>query len=489
MFSRLAVVILAVVAGSSVTAKAQTSALQAARDTGAVSGAVVTGTIYDSVAHAPLADAWVQMRLEVGSPRVFSAATDSAGVYRIENVPSGRYIATFFHPVLESLGILPINWRVEVGDSVTRKNFAVPSGQTVWAATCPAPSANDSTGLVIGHVHDADSGVPLRGSVVSASWRELVIDQRGIRTERRQLASTTNDAGLYALCGVPANAGVLVIAEHGATSSGVVEIAAPFHAVLVRDFGVGSMDSTLTVTAAADSGAARTGAGASLRRGTARLEGTVRTAGGDPVDDVELAVAGSDARGVSDKAGRFALADLPPGTYTLEARHLGFEPARVIVDLASHKTSTVAVTLDKEVAVLSTVHVYGKRRTSAQSISGFLERMQHGFGHFITRQDIEKHHAFYITDMLRMVPGVQVVPTGAFGHAVVMRGPTGFGNCRPVVYMDGVRMFREESGDLDWLVNTSDVSGVEVYTGPSQAPPEYQGNGCGSIVIWTGLAP
>ncbi|HET7563525.1 MAG TPA: carboxypeptidase regulatory-like domain-containing protein [Gemmatimonadaceae bacterium] len=486
MRRRLVVVMLAVMAGSSMAADAQLPAVHSSADTGSTSAAVVTGMIYDSVARAPLAGAVVQMRMESGSPRVYSVTTDSSGTFRIPDVTRGSYFATFFHPVLESLGIMPIVWRTAVTDSVTRVTYAVPSAATVWAATCGATSTVDSTGLIIGHVHDADSGLPLGGSVVSASWRELVIDHHGVRTEQRQIAATANDAGVYALCGVPADVNVLVRAEHDTASSGVVEIASPFRGLVMRDFGIASSAATTVVATDSDGSAARSGDGTLVRRGTASISGIVRAPGGDPLDDVELAIPGSDARATTDRSGRFTLADLAPGTFTLEARHVGFAPARVIVDLKSHDTTTVTVRLDKQVAVLNTVHVYGRRVPSRTSLTGFLERRQRGFGHFITKQDIENQHAFYLSDLLRRVPGVQVVPNQGFGHTVMMRGGGGFGSCQPVVYMDGVRVFADAIGDIDWLVDVQDVTGVEVYTGPEEAPPQYQGDGCGSMVIWTG---
>jgi hypothetical protein len=440
------------------------------------------GTVYDSVARTPLSGALVQMRLQSGTSRVVSATTDSAGTYRIANVPRGRYLATFFHPVLESLGVMPIMWRVDVKDSVTRATFAVPSPATIWAASCSRPNANDSTGLVLGHVHDADTGVPLGGSVVSATWSEIDIDQHGIHNERRQLAATANDDGLYALCGVPTDANVQMRAQHGTTASGVVEIAAQFHGLTQRDFGIGSSDSMTTVTAAdADSSAARSGDGTLVRRGTARLEGTIHGPGGGALSDVELAIVGSDVRGHTDGRGHFTLADLPPGTYTLEARHLGFAPKRAVVDLSSHRTTMIDVTLDKQVAVLNTVHVYGKRTTRSPNLDGFLFRRRMGFGHFLTRQDIEKQHPFFLTDALRMVPGVQVSTSG-LSHSIVMRGDHA---CHPATYVDGMRVY----GDVDDVIDPEDVDAMEVYTGPGQAPPQFMGKGCGSLVIWTHLAP
>ena len=483
-------VLLAFAVASSSPAWGQTSAVRATTDTGDTAGvAVVTGVVFDSVGRAPLADALVQMRMEAPPRRVFSAITDATGAYRIEQVPRGQYLVSFFHPALDTLGLQPMMWHVEVRDSVTRLMYAVPSPATIWMASCRPTNPNDSTGLVLGHVYDADTHRPIAGSVVSVTWTELVIDHRGPHLDRRQLAEQTNDEGLYALCGVPSEVSVLVRAEHGAASSGVVEVTAPLRGIARRDLGIGSSDSTVVAVADSGGAATRTGDGTLLRRGTARIDGIVRSPKGDPLKDVQLVVRGTDVGATSDAGGHFALTGLPPGTYTLEARHLGFAQTRVVVDLASHHTNTVAVTMDKEVPVLNTVQIYGKRRSTRSSLTGFLERRKQGFGHFLTRADIQRQHPIEFTDLFRMIPGVRVVPTRDMGHALVMRGGAGFGRCQPVIYVDGMRLFSEDSGSLDWMVNPQEITGMEVYTGPSQAPVQYRGEGCGSVVIWTGLAP
>lgn len=498
MYSCRAVVMLTIMAVSSQVAWAQSSDVHATTsDTGVTSGlSVVTGTVYDSTAHVPLANALVQMRREVGSHQVFAATTDSAGTYRIANVPPGRYAATFFHLRLDSLGLLPIAWEVDVNDTVTRSSFAVPSAATIWSQACRLKDASDSTGLVVGHVHDADTGTPLAGSVVSASWSELVFDDRGLHTERRQIAAATKADGLYALCGVPAGGGVLMRAEHGATSSGVVEASPPSRGLLVRDFGIGSRDAMVAGAQDSDTGAARTGDRPTVPHGTARLEGVIHAPDGTPLSDVDVLVYGSDGREHSDGRGHFVLTALPSGTYTLEARHVGFAPQRVIVDLSSHQTTSVTLTMYKPVAVLSIMHVYGKKRSLQRDLTGFLERQHKGLGYFLTRHDIEQKHAFHFTDLFREIPGVRVIRSG-FGHQILLAGDRnnlglnglGYTPCPPAIYVDGVHIEQSEEDDMDFVIPIDDIAAMEIYRGPATAPSQYSEGKCGSIVIWTGLAP
>src|SRR5689334_16368869 len=100
--------------------QAQTSTMSSASrttaDTGSTSaGVTVTGVVFDSVAQTPLSGAVIQMGAEAGDKKVHTATTDSTGAYRIDGVPSGSYLITFFHPALDALGLQPLVRRVAVG--------------------------------------------------------------------------------------------------------------------------------------------------------------------------------------------------------------------------------------------------------------------------------------------------------------------------------------------------------------------------------------
>ncbi len=74
----------------------------------------------------------------------------------------------------------------------------------------------------------------------------------------------------------------------------------------------------------------------------------------------------------------------------------------------------------------------------------------------------------------------------------VAPSPSGFGNavrtreCTPRVFLDGAPVL-QGSFDFDGLVRPADVLGIEVYTNPATAPPQYVGGLRGScaILIWT----
>jgi protocatechuate 3,4-dioxygenase beta subunit len=447
-------------------------------DTGTVS---VAGVVYDSVSGHPLAGAIVQFVARDSVRRVYTARTDSAGAYQLSGIRPGTYLAGFFHPAIDSLGIDPPMWALQLdGDSTTHVNLATWAPVTLRGKLCRVADPRDSTALVLGFVHDADTGLPLPGASVVVMWREIVIDAKGLHRDRREVPVKANGSGWYAVCGIPTDAPVTARAELGARATGYIELSAPARGLLHQDFGIPTESAAVVV--AADTAHQDI---EPTRRGTAQLTGIVRNPEGKPLHGAQVLLWGTTATATTSDDGRFALADLPAGTQALEVRYVGFVPKRVTVDLASGHTTSVVVALDQRVTTLQPVQVFGKRSARSRDLTGFAERMQRGFGHFITAADIEQRHPFEVTDLLYTVPGVRVTPSGAFGHAIRMRG-----NCQPTVYVDHIRMPPEMAADLDNFVMIDNVVGVEVYNGPSEIPMEFSGpSTCGAILIWTGMRP
>src|SRR5918998_3903341 len=79
----------------------------AAAAAGAQAPAVrISGTAYDSTAMRPLAGALVQLvPADQPQARARSAQSDSLGRWALDSVPPGRWLATFFHARLDSVGV------------------------------------------------------------------------------------------------------------------------------------------------------------------------------------------------------------------------------------------------------------------------------------------------------------------------------------------------------------------------------------------------
>lgn len=417
----------------------------------------VTGVVYDSIAGHPLTNAFVQLvqRDQPGNAR--GATTDSTGHFRIDSVAAGQYVIGFQHPRLDSLLLDSPIRPVTVGAAPRQLvDLGIPSAETLVAGTCQLPP-DASSGLLVGRVRDADSSKAAAGARVIVSWTEMVIDRTGARKLPKAVNTQTDEEGRFVLCGVPAGTPVVARASADTRKSGEVNFEMPARGLVQRD---------LLVAAPAAPG--------QVRRGTARVAGRVQRPDGTPVVGAQVQVYGSTVSDTTDANGAFALGNLPPGSTTLEARAVGFVPRRTPVNLTNATTATATVQLAALAPVLDTVRVQGR---AGSGLNGFAERAERGFGTFITEADIERRASIDVTDLLRTVPGLQVVSNGMYGSGVLLRG------CAPAVFLDGM-FIPEAASDVSILARPSEVAGIEVYKG-ADTPPEFQKGGCGALVIWT----
>jgi hypothetical protein len=510
------------------------AAQQVAHDSASL--VTVSGTVFDSLGARPLAGALVQLATSDIRGLVYSDRTDSLGGFRIPEVQAGDYIIGFTHPFLDSLGLDVPPLKLKVAGGTPRLSLAIPSQRAVRAQLCPASRPGDSTGLMLGFLRDADNGTHLDSGRVVLAWTEVRVSEDGksIIPQRRSVSAEATGTGWYALCGVPTAGPVAAHAMIAGRSSGIIDVRVPPGGVRHRDFLIPPRGA---VVATMDAG--RNATGDTVHRGRARLAVLVHGKDGKPLSGSQLTVEESGVTATTEDDGTVTLAGLPAGTRTLEVRHIGYAPVYAVVDLASDRTASTTVTLDKTAEVLSEVTVYGMETTASRRLAGFRQRMHEGFGHFVTRADIEKRAPRRFTDILRGIPGVVVEHSGGFDYRVIPANPSSL-CASAVVYIDGHRVMRATSkrdentpstavaqadtssgsgegapgstkrpgaqsltgtpqilvggghmtdndffpiNDMVWL---DDVVAIEVYPSGLFAPPEFTGpDDCPRIIIWT----
>ncbi|HET6703085.1 MAG TPA: TonB-dependent receptor [Gemmatimonadaceae bacterium] len=431
----------------------------------------VSGAVRDSIAGTPLAAAIVQL-VAVDSAARFAgtALSDSLGRFAIPDVPPGRYMLGFFHPMLDSLGVEPPVRGVTVdGHRPVRIGLSIPSPTRLREAICGRRSAADSGALVIGIVRDARDHVAAAGVAVTAVWLELSLRQAGVDRQVPRLAVTTAGNGWFALCDVPSAGTIALIASRGADSTDLIEVDIPARRFARRDLYIGP--------------AVETG----------RLSGVVTAVGGTPLAEAQVAI--SDGRETrANERGEWTLADVPLGTRMLEVRAVGYYPERRVVDVVVG-APPIRTALSTMKAVLDTVRVTASRATD-RNMSAFDERRRAGLGRFLTREDVARQRPLVTSDLFRMVPGLTVERSPLGETRLGMRGMFAE-SCSPGVYIDGHYMRDLSADDIDTWVKPNEIAGIELYTG-SGAPPQFSaGMGvvglseqvCGSVVIWTRLPP
>jgi len=217
---------------------------------------------------------------------------------------------------------------------------------------------------------------------------------------------------------------------------------------------------------------------------TAKLVGTITDTSGAPLSRAEIwLVAVGELRTISNDSGKFELPGLPVGTITLAVRRLGYESATFTAVLKAGKTHRASFPLTPSAHALAEVKV---QDTVSSWLSAFEEHRSMHRGTFITRRDFERDNLRIATDILRRVPGVQVVPTRS-GTAVQMMRGFGARRCTPQLYVHETPY----SGNFDDFT-PDDIEALEVYVGISEIPPDLITMGrpiCAAIVIWTREPP
>jgi hypothetical protein len=444
----------------------------------------ISGVVFDSLAMRGLSDAMVQISSANGQAFTHSATTDSVGRFSFSDVPSGTYLLGFFHPKLDSLALTTQTLRVDVRtDQPVQARLAVPSARTIVRAICGAKAVTDSTGLLLGYLRGADNSMPRSAGTVSVQWVEVIIEKNSIRRDVPKAEAKANASGFFAVCGVPLGAPIMLQAASASDSSGSFEVMLPSSGFVHRDIYVAPF--ARTKVAGLDSAPA-----VDLLRGPGRLRGQVLGSNGRPVTGARVTVWGAGGEVMTDADGRFLLTSLPPGTHTLEVRAVGFSPARQPVDIVLGAPGTTEVELAILGITLDTVRVVAQRVFSSRRDADMERRLAKSLGHVIDEKEIEKRRPAVITDVLRSVPGVQILPGKRANEDVWMRGGLGIlgsGWCRPDVRVDGSLVANDELFPFNSIVSMDQIRAVEVYSHASLVPVEFQTtSGCGVIAIWTG---
>jgi hypothetical protein len=457
--------------------------------------ATVSGVVYDSIGRRPVAGATVEfVSGDDPGARPFTAVSDASGRYALSGLRFGSYLAGFFHPALDTLGLESAPRRVELNSPSERINLATPSARTVSATICPAGAASDSTGVLIGHVRSTDGEGPIGGASVLVEWSEVIIDAQGVRDRNRQVTGRSAEPGWFAICGLPTDATLQARAFASPDSSGFVEVDVPPNGLRHVTFFLGGASLvTLSQADTTPGDTTRATMRESVWRGRARLSGTVTDQRGQPVANAHAVVWGTGLDAPTNERGAFVLEGLPGGTQTLEIRVIGYAPVTRTVHLAESRPATADIVLGKKVEVLSTVTVRGEMLYS-RNLAEFNRRRRIGFGQFRTSEEIARRgRNAKLSQLLQEFMGVTVESRSGGSLVTMQRNSTTAsnlaslrGSCIPTLYVNGVIDY---VGDFDFYYS-DEIAGLEVYREHNR-PWEYldPSNPCGAVAIWTRVPP
>jgi Carboxypeptidase regulatory-like domain/TonB-dependent Receptor Plug Domain/Sel1 repeat len=254
-------------------------------------------------------------------------------------------------------------------------------------------------------------------------------------------------------------------------------------------FGYESVDGTLEVPGSAEFLILMDRARIDDPLSTGRIEGRVTDAGSyEALSNVDVTVVGQErGRVLSDARGRFLLRDVKPGLVELQLQRIGYAPRTMMLVVQPGGTGQVTTTMSTEAIELAGINVTASASSAWLERNGFTERARRGQGRQFTREQLDRIHVYQVSDAVRHVPGVTVMPAGDSQtpqvplHVVALNNrDQAHGFCVLPVFIDGIP---QPTADLDQLPE-DDIDAMEVYVG-NDAPIQYSGGQhCGAVLIW-----
>jgi hypothetical protein len=212
------------------------------------------------------------------------------------------------------------------------------------------------------------------------------------------------------------------------------------------------------------------------------ITGTIRTGTEGKLSSIEgarISLIGTSLVARTNPSGEFSFHGLVPGAYTVQASAIGYQTMTASVVVKAMEMVRVAFEPEASAAVLPDVEVTQPVRGSAD----FLRRRASGRGRYFTRTEIERRDPKAISDLIRMIPGLRLECRGIVCRVHSARGGR---NCPLTYFMDGIPVH----SSAVWTTPPQDLEGMEIYSGPSETPPELERRGaCGAIALWTRLPP
>lgn len=202
-----------------------------------------------------------------------------------------------------------------------------------------------------------------------------------------------------------------------------------------------------------------------------RVTGTIIGDGAAPLANVQVSLEGTRFGALTDAEGRFTLANVPAGSYTLRAQRIGYTPATTPVSVGANATATVTLTLRVTATQLTTVVSVGYTNQARRDVSDATAG--------VTGAEIRDQKVATVEEAVRgRIPGVQVIASGEPGVApqIQVRGQNNFSNVSPLFVVDG--LYTSQNPNL----NPNEIESIEVLKDASAAA-QYGALAANGVVI------
>jgi hypothetical protein len=207
---------------------------------------------------------------------------------------------------------------------------------------------------------------------------------------------------------------------------------------------------------------------------------------------------------LADSNGAYRITAPSPGVYRVSVQRLGLSTANS--DRLTLRADQVAVfdaSLSLEPKALPAVVVSDKAIVHAppgnpHKYDEFIRRKELGFGHFITRDEIDSKPQYDTRTLFSGIAGVKFWINGTEWYLRSQRCGGGMspGHGRPdqpieldtkadpLIFVDGIQVPRKHGVEMLREISPQQIEALEVYQGASEMPAEAKGDACFAIFIW-----
>lgn len=187
---------------------------------------------------------------------------------------------------------------------------------------------------------------------------------------------------------------------------------------------------------------------------TGTVAGTVVDAASEePLPGVNVVLAGTERGAATNRDGTFRITSVPAGTYTLEARFVGYRPTERSVDVQAGEATQVRLALEPRSVEMEGIEVTALRPDLQPTAK-------------LEEASVREANPRDSGELLRSMAGLDAVRRGPVGLDPVIRG---LRETEVGVYLDGTRMFPAGPARMDSPMSHFDpatIQSMEVVKGP-----------------------
>jgi iron complex outermembrane recepter protein len=212
-----------------------------------------------------------------------------------------------------------------------------------------------------------------------------------------------------------------------------------------------------------DSVVAQVAASATVNQRSAVVDGRVTDTKGAPLTDVLVRLDGTPRGSVSDEAGRFRIAGVPGGEYTLVAQRVGLETVRRPLPVRADSNVSLSLVMREAIAIQPPMVISATRELRRRAEGSATVDVMDG-------AEVRRTRAAHPSGIMNRIAGVHVSEMSGEGHSMAMRQPI---TTKPMyLYLeDGIptRPTGFFNHNALYEVNIPQSGGLEVIKGPGTA--------------------